>query len=250
MSEDPANAYSNAEQWVVTNVRRWIANGVLPAEIEISQAALARRLGVSRSPVRDALRRLEAQGLITIRANQRAVVTGLTVDRMREIFEMRAVLEGLAARHAVANLTETDLIELDGMARVLARLRDPEAYAAKHELFHDTVAAATGMPRLRQQLTGLRTLGTPYLRIQANAGDSAELSNDRHEDLVAVLVEGCGARAEEVFCKHVRGAFEELKPVVSRLLAAGHSEARRPEKSEGGDAAVWAEGEITRGGKQ
>lgn len=70
---------------------------VLRANEEINQQDLASRLGVSRSPVRDALRRLEGMGLVTIHPNQRAVVTSLTLDNMREIFEMRAALGGLAA---------------------------------------------------------------------------------------------------------------------------------------------------------
>ena len=209
--------FGSAEQWVCHHVRRWILEGALSANEEINQQELATRLGVSRSPVRDALRRLEAMGLVTINPNQRAVVTSFTLDNMREIFEMRAALEGLAAYHAAPQLTESDLIELDSLAAMMLRLPDLESYLGKHEAFHDLVAARAAMPRLRRDLIRLREMATPYIRIYGSARDSAELIGDRHDALVRVLALRDPEKASAAFSSHARAAYDQLAAEVLRL---------------------------------
>lgn len=225
--------FSSAEQWVCHHVRRWILEGVLRADEEINQQDVANRLGVSRSPVRDALRRLEGMGLVTINPNHRAVVTSLTLDNMREIFEMRAALEGVAALHAIESLSESDLIELESLAQIMLRLNELEAYLAKHEAFHDLVAKRSGMPRLRRELTRLRTMATPYIRIYGNARPSAELMGERHEDLVEVLRAGDKERAAGAFAKHARTSFDQLAAAVVHLLEQPGEERRAASEGAG-----------------
>jgi DNA-binding GntR family transcriptional regulator len=167
--------------------------------------------------VRDALRRLEGMGLVTINPNQRAVVTSFTLDNMREIFEMRAALEGLAAYHAAPRLTPSDLIELESLAAVMARLPDLESYLHKHESFHDLVAMRSGMPRLRRDLARLREIAMPYIRIYGSARDSAELIGESHDALVRVLALHDPERASAAFASHARAAYDQLAAEVLRL---------------------------------
>ena len=209
--------FGSAERWVCYHVRRWILDGTLTANEEINQQEVATRLGVSRSPVRDALRRLEGMGLVTINPNQRSVVTSFTLDNMREIFEMRAALEGLAAYHAARRLTQSDLIELDSLAAVMARLPDLESYLLKHEAFHDLVTMRSGMPRLRRDLLRLREMATPYIRIYGSARDSAELIGESHDALVRVLSFRHPEKASAAFASHARAAYDQLAAEVLRL---------------------------------
>ncbi len=220
--------FGNAEQWVYHHLRRWILEGVLTANEEINQQDLANRLGVSRSPVRDALRRLKGMGLVTVNPNQRAVVTSLTLDNMREIFEMRAALEGLAARHATPALSESDLIELESLAQVMLRLSELDAYLAKHETFHDLIAIRAGMPRLRNELTRLRAMATPYIRIYGTARLSAELIGERHERLIEVLRERDPDKACNAFACHARAAYDQLAAEVAHLIEQPEDEDRAP----------------------
>ena len=228
--------FGNAEQWVCHHVRRWILEGVLRANEEINQQDLADRLGVSRSPVRDALRRLEGMGLVTINPNQRAVVTSLTLDNMREIFEMRAALEGLAARHAAPALSESNLIELESLAQVMLRLSDLEAYLAKHEAFHDLIAQRAGMPRLRRELARLRAMATPYIRIYGTARSSAELIGERHERLVDVLRTRDPNKASAALASHARAAYDQLAAAVAHLIEAQEDAERSAPGRETGEA--------------
>ncbi len=209
--------FGNAEEWAYQNLRRWILDGDLAANEVVKQQELADRLGVSRSPVRDALRRLEGMGLITITPNQPAVVTSLNLGSMHEIFEMRAALEGLAARHATPAITESDLIELESLAQMLPRLKELEAYLAKHEAFHDLIAARAEMPRLRKKLTSLRALATPYIRIYGTARISAELVGERHESIVEVLRRRDPDQASDTLAAHTRAAYQQLSAEVQHL---------------------------------
>ena len=230
--------FGSAEQWVCHHVRRWIIDGTLSANEEINQQEVATRLGVSRSPVRDALRRLEGMGLVTINPNQRAVVTSFTLDNMREIFEMRAALEGLAAYHAARRLTQSDLIELESLAAVMARLPDLESYLHKHESFHDLVAMRSGMPRLRRDLVRLREMATPYIRIYGSARDSAELIGESHDALVRVLSLQHPEKASAAFASHARAAYDQLAAEVLRLTER---------ESKAGDAASAAPSAVRKG---
>jgi DNA-binding GntR family transcriptional regulator len=216
-TQTESHGVASAEQWVCQHVRRWILEGDLSADEEINQQELASRLGVSRSPVRDALRRLEAMGLVTITPNQRAVVTSFTLDGMREIFEMRAALEGLAAFHAASLLTPSDLIELDSLANVMAKLPDVSAYLQNHELFHDRVAQRAEMPRLRHELVRLRAMSTPYIRLYSAGKQSAELIGESHLDLVAALTGRAPRSASDAFAAHARAAYKQLADAVLAL---------------------------------
>ena len=230
----------NAEQWVSHHLRRWIVEGVLKGNEEINQQEIADRLGVSRSPVRDALRRLEGMGLVTINPNQRAVVTSFTLDNMREIFEMRAALEGLAAFQAARSLTKSDLIELESLSGMLQRLPDLDSYLHKHEAFHDLVALRSQMPRLRRELVRLREMATPYIRIYGSARDSAELIGEPHDALVRVLILRDPEKARVAFASHARAAFDQLAIEVLRLTekdagAEDSSKRERPSRRAAGD---------------
>lgn len=211
--------FGNAEQWVCQHVRQWILEGVLKSNEEVNQQELADRLGVSRSPVRDALRRLEGMGLVTINPNQRAVVTSFTLDGMYELFQMRAALEALAAHHAAANLSESDLIELEFLAEVMLRVPEVEAYLVKHEAFHDLIALRSGMPRLRRELTRLREMVTPYIRIYGSTQPSAELIGERHDALVEVLRRRDPDQAAAALSAHTHAAYEQLAAEVLCLTA-------------------------------
>src|SRR5437016_14114112 len=111
-----ARPAQSAEWSAYEYVRQEILTGRLPGGSPVRQEAIAARLGVSRIPVRDAIAHLAADGLVTYESNRRVIVTVLRENDLSELFKMRAVLEGLAARHAAANLTDKDLDQLAWLA--------------------------------------------------------------------------------------------------------------------------------------
>jgi DNA-binding GntR family transcriptional regulator len=228
--------YRSAEELVYDHLRTEILRGKFPPDAVINQEEVARTLKVSRIPVRDALRRLHSVGLVNILPNKRTIVPSFTPHEIFEIFEMRAVLEGLAARYAVPKLSDSDFHDLAGMAKVMGSVDNLDVYLERHEAFHDLIADRAGMPRLRRDVAQLREIVGPYIRINGTAHQSAELDQDRHDSLLAVIKTRNAAAVEKALASHVRHAGKQLVSAVENLTVAARpdEEASVPRASSGG----------------
>ena len=109
MSED----HSSLSARVFHAIREDILNGKYQANEELKEKSIGEDLGVSRTPVREALRQLELEGLVRIIPNKGAFVEGITLKDVKDIYEIRALLEGLCARWAAENITQEQIEELD-----------------------------------------------------------------------------------------------------------------------------------------
>jgi DNA-binding GntR family transcriptional regulator len=138
-----------------------IARRLAPGTI-VSEVALARQLKVSRTPVHDALRQLAKDGLVQQRANHRAVIATFSREDLRDIFDMRKLLEGEAARLAATRIDRPNLARLRVAADALAKgQKKPdwlERWADFDEDFHATIAQSAGSPRLYQDIVRYRLL--------------------------------------------------------------------------------------------
>lgn len=138
-----------------------IARRLAPGTI-VSEVALARQLKVSRTPVHDALRQLAKDGLVQQRANHRAVIATFSREDLRDIFDMRKLLEGEAARLAATRIDRPNLARLRVAADALAQgQKKPdwlERWADFDEDFHATIAQSAGSPRLYQDIVRYRLL--------------------------------------------------------------------------------------------
>lgn len=138
-------------------LRNRILQGQLPPGAVVSQAHLARDLGVSRSPIREACRLLEREGLVVSRHNHRIQVADFSLDDLEELYASRLVLEPLALTVRVPSLTAS---ELDGLATALedmrqrAEQRDYDRFTVPHERFHALLSSGSGgrLTRLMKQL--------------------------------------------------------------------------------------------------
>ncbi len=141
-------------------IRESILAGRIPAGARIAELDLARQLSVSRTPIREALSRLAAEGLVELSPNRGARVSSWTPEELREIFEVRLRLEPYAVRQAVPLLSEADLAELGELAQSMLAVGRPgrdQAVAEIVELnrrFHGLLIARGGQPR-----AGLRADG-------------------------------------------------------------------------------------------
>src|SRR5215210_7340520 len=104
---------STTPDLIADSLREDILRGTIPAGQPLRQEELANRFGVSRLPVRDALLRLEAQGLVVVFPNRGAFVVSLSVDEVREIYDLRVLLEGDLVEHAVPRMTADDWRRID-----------------------------------------------------------------------------------------------------------------------------------------
>jgi DNA-binding GntR family transcriptional regulator len=193
------SAFQEAYSWLKQRIR----DGRLAGGTRIKAEDVAGELGMSRMPVREAIRQLASEGLITLRPNRGAVVTALSSDDMREILEMRAALEGLAARRAAQRATAADLAELEeDLRRLNAASADMDLWIARHDRLHERIAEMAGAPRLAAEIRQLRTAMEPCLRLGVAGPKMAEAMAD-HARLLAALASRDPERAEVCMREHV-----------------------------------------------
>lgn len=200
------------------HILRALRHGRYRAGERLIPETIAAEVGTSRMPVREALRRLAAEGLVTIRTNRGVTVNALGVNEMQEAFEMRAVLEGLAVRLAVPRLRPADLLRLAEMLDTMEDRNAPDAdWTSAHRAFHETLCARSESPRLLRQIASLHSLVEPYMRLWDRMGDRHVGTREHHEELLAALHRGDPADCEAAIRRHVM----DTVPDLLRHLAPG-----------------------------
>lgn len=194
--KEPIAKTSLAES-VYQRILEAILSGTLAGGMELSEVALAAELGVSRTPVHEALLRLAADGLVEDLASRQARVARFTRQDLANIYEVRRILEPAAAELAAAKMTGEQLAELRAAADALdaAKVkRDWANRAIDFDLrFHDEVAAAAGNERLRQEIVKYRRLVRAFCRATGTR-DNLQQAFAEHQRLLAAL-EARDARA-------------------------------------------------------
>ncbi len=218
MSQASARAYEG--------LRKEILTGVHPAGARLREEQLAETLGLSRTPVREALRRLEADGLVQVTPHRGAQVTNWSNEDFDEIFELRTLLEGHAA-HMAATRGDVDIAGLrslcDAMEQRLDAL-DERAYAEITQLnleFHRSLHRAAGERLLPELLS--RVIEVPLVRRTFSQYSAAELQRSftQHRELVEALSMGDGRWAQAVMHSHIRAARAALLRAASQFEEEG-----------------------------
>jgi DNA-binding GntR family transcriptional regulator len=199
----------NVTLWerVYAHLREEILANTLPPGTVLSEVPLAASLGVSRGPVREALGRLAAEGLVTIRPRRGAVVSALSHEEFLQAYQVREALETLAIRLAVPKLTEEDLDRIDAIVAAQARAveRDDlgEFFALNsrfHQLFVD-VSENAPLQDMYRQLIG--HMGRYLMRSVALRG-TVRRSIVEHRAIARACRAGDAARAERLLRNHIR----------------------------------------------
>jgi DNA-binding GntR family transcriptional regulator len=198
-------------------VRESILSGAERPGARLREEELAASIGVSRTPIREALRRLHAEGLVEILPNRGAVVVPWGEDELDEIFELRTLLEGYSARRAAGHATAEQLTELHGLCDTMDLRTEhltEEAYAEITDLnlrFHHVVHAAAANRRLHSLLAGI--IQVPLVRHTFHRYTHEELTRSfaQHRELVEALAAGDPDWAESVMQCHVRAARASLR---------------------------------------
>ncbi|MFL5994351.1 MAG: GntR family transcriptional regulator [Streptomyces sp.] len=207
---------------IAARIRTRIMNGELAIGKPLRQAALADEFGVSRTPVREALRQLQHGGLIEMHPNRGAVVRVPAPWEVRQAYEVRAELEGLAARRAASRITERQLAALREHNAVLReaaeRTGDEEAVGgspvtqAANDCFHTIVCEAADNPWLGRMIDRINESFPRNVSSLVLVGDERhrQLNIRQHEAIVDALAAHDADRAQEVMRDHVISAGEHL----------------------------------------
>jgi DNA-binding GntR family transcriptional regulator len=203
---------------VAEKVRERIIRGELHEGEQLRQDALASELDVSRIPVREAFRQLEAEGLITIIANRGAVVSALSPEEIEELFELRALVECHVLRQAIPNMTEDDLRKA---AEVLAKYEE----AVEHDedmrhwgewnwQFHSSLYAPAQRPTMMALIKTLNNNCDRYTRMHLLFTRGLHQTGKAH----AQLLEACRSKdpqvAVDVLWKHITEAGHYLREFI------------------------------------
>jgi DNA-binding GntR family transcriptional regulator len=202
-------------QMVADQLRAAIRSGELPAGTPLMQTEVAKQLGVSTTPVREAFAVLLREGLLVGDPHRGAVVFRPTVADLRENYEMRICLESLATELAVPNLTEADFGELDALLNEMRRTKRSVDYLPLNRRFHQRLYQAADRPKLYSTIEELRDSAVAYGNIFAVGEADASRSQTEHEAIVAACRQRDTEGAGEAMRRHLKHTWE----VTSRQLA-------------------------------
>lgn len=187
-----------SEDIITQYLRDAIVSGeLLPGE-RLNQLAVAEHFQVSRIPIRNALQRLAAEGLVTLRAHRTATVTELSLEELEEIYAIRATLEGVTAEIATDSMTAERIDELASVVRALDETDDPQTWIELNQRFHAGIYESAGRPRTVALIRQLRQLSGPYIkhyivertyRTQAQAGHHRIMAACRDRDATRARLE-------------------------------------------------------------
>lgn len=198
---------------VYARLKAMVLSGELAPGSRLTEEYLAQQLGVSRTPVREALHRLASEALIQALPTRGFKVSGESVEEMREVFELRAVLEAYALGLACGNISQETMVELEKYIN-----RAEEAYGRGdidgvfhwNTRFHDTLnSLVSHKPRLFQLIADLRKYVLRYRKDTLSYLSGARRSIEGHKKIMMALRLGDPEISEKVMRQHVREAMED-----------------------------------------
>jgi len=199
-----------ARSTIEERLRTAILDGSLPTGTAVRQQELATLFGVSRMPVREALRQLEAQGLLAVEQHKGAVVAPVISWDATETYELRILLESEALRLSVPELTETELSEADRLVDQMEAETDYSVMGELNKQFHLALYAKVRNRRLMKLVeTGLDE-EERFLRFNLKAMGLGKVSQDDHRGLIAAAREGNVNLAVELLTAHLQRGIEAI----------------------------------------
>lgn len=200
-------------------LRDAIIAGDLAPEAHLSEPELAQRLGVSRTPVREALRTLLAEGLAVRTPSGRAVVAPVSVQEIRDIYDVRSRLEGLVAAGAARHVGDTDRERMEDMVGLMERLSDRTAEVTRiGQEFHASLEAMAGNPMCSAMILTLRGHMDRYRAMTAREPERAAAAVREHRSIWEAVDAGDPERAEKVMRAHVDEAGRAACALVEQQL--------------------------------
>jgi DNA-binding GntR family transcriptional regulator len=200
------------EELVLAKLRFAIVTAQLKPGEPLAEEEFAKRFGVSRTPVRQALRALASENLVTFVPRRGAVVAALSVDELKELFLLRSLLESQAARIGAerSNSQWTTAIRML-VSEMEAATQDPPTWLEADRKFHMTIYQASGLPRLTAIIGTLRDDAERYIRTYINLPDNIQTSNVKHQLILEAFAAANGKRCEQYTLDHlheVEASFE------------------------------------------
>lgn len=205
-------------------IRQAIIEGrVVPGQ-RLKEEDLARELGISRTPIREALHLLQAEGLVETAPNRGATVRAYELSDLEDMYELRALLEGSAARRAATRIDAAALEQLNASCARFERLvggSDVQELVAENAFFHDTILAAAASERLTGMVRQVIVMPLVYKSYIWYSPAQASASYHYHRQLTNALERGDAQRAEFIMREHVYEARDVLAQHMEADASSG-----------------------------
>jgi GntR family transcriptional regulator, rspAB operon transcriptional repressor len=209
--------------WVYEELKSAIVDLRLAPGDPLREATLAEQLGVSKTPIREALTRLEQEGLVETTSFKGAMVTGYSRQDLIEIYELRELLENAAARAAAESMSDADRDRLRRICRESRKLKkghDAAGLAALISEFDDVLFDEVGNSRIRALIENLRAHLTRIGQLTAEIPGRIEASVDEHERILEAIAARDPELAERQMSRHIRSVRDD------QLRALGEASAQ------------------------
>ena len=199
---------------LATAIADGILNGTLRPGLRLDETGLAQQHGVSRTPVREALRQLTMSGLIDMRPRKGAIVSKATPEQVESLFVAMAEMEATCARLAAMSMTPVERRRLQARHEAMTALAgagDPDAYSNANVAFHSAIYAGAHNAPIAEYTLGLRRRVGPFRRAQFQVEGRLTKSNQEHDAVVRAILSGDAAGAHASMLHHVglvEDAFE------------------------------------------
>ncbi len=190
-----------------------ILDGALAPGENLTESKISAELGVSRTPVREALFQLEQEGLVSIARNRGAVVTGITQKDVEDIYRMRMLIEGMASRMAAENAVEAEV------HRMRETVDLQEFYVLRGDIsqarnmdtrFHELLYEASRSKMLKNTLKSFHNYVGRAREESFSRGDRAAVATQEHREILRAITEGNAPQAEELTARHIKNAMENV----------------------------------------
>lgn len=212
----PLNQYKTIKHFVYEQLRSLIVTGQYPPRYRLITGNIAEQMGVSLTPVREALHRLEAEGLVSINLYHGSEVAELSVDEIIEIYQIRAGLEAMVTRLAAPNMTQEDLAQMGSLVQEMDQAAQEKKLGRVIEInreFHSIIWKASKSRRLRDLLENYYDASQRFRYASVSVPENLELMCMEHKQIYQSLLERNIEQA-------ARYAGDHLERTASYLLAS------------------------------
>lgn len=217
LKQIPIDSYKPLRDVVVESIRQAIISGQFPPGMRLMELQLAEEMGVSRTPVREAIRKMELEGLVVMIPRQGAYVADISIKDINEVYEVRTALDVLSAGLAAERIDKSEIQEMRELLAeeaALVEARDYPKIIDNDTAFHDVIYRASGNTRcmniisnLREQITAIRGRSMPY-------PGRVEIMLKEHRAIFDAIAAGKVEKAQEAVRTHMENAEQTLLKVI------------------------------------
>lgn len=211
--------YKPLRELVFESLREAIITGKLSPGERLMEIQMAEEMGVSRTPVREAIRKLELEGLVVMIPRKGAYVAGLSLKDIADVFEIRGALEGLAAELAAERITEE---ELEGLERYLVKISEETESGDLSKVvetdtdFHSLIYSASRNQRLTQIINNLREQIQRFRKTSLSYPGRMKVAVEEHRKIVEAISARNGELARNLAHEHIENAENSMMNMIKQ----------------------------------